>query len=163
MYVLAAFLFMAAQCQRVVTLVRDWWNETLCWRSTPFTIISLLLSIVLVLHSINWGMEGARAEVVVASLACVFFLFREAVHTIVDAKPTNPEAPWGMHYQVVRNIYSIVLFALSVLLVIHAVLSSPDFWGAAIVPFQVRHSVTFSSRCRRVFGCVHLLQHNRLW
>ena len=109
-----------AQCQRVVALVIDWWNDMLCWRSTPFTLISLLLSTVLVLHSIIWGMGRARVEVVIASLTCVFLLFREAVHTVVDAKPANPEAPWGFHYVLVRNIYSILLFALSVLLVLHA-------------------------------------------
>lgn len=134
-YVLTAFLFMATQCQRVVFLVRDWWVDELCWRSTPFTIISLLLSTGLVLHSVGWAMERARVEVVVASLACIFFLAREAVHTVVDAKVVNPDAAAGLHYVLVRNLYSILLFAISVLLVLHAIWTVPSYWGSAIEPF----------------------------
>ena len=40
---------------------RDWWNDELCWRSTPFSLISLALSIVLVIHSISLGMARVSA------------------------------------------------------------------------------------------------------
>jgi hypothetical protein len=137
MYVITSFVFMASQCERVVLLLRDWWNEQLCWRSTPYTVICLILSMGLVVHSIDWGMETSRSEVVVAAMACILFLIREAVITVVDSKPPRgDDAKDGLHYTIVRNFYSIGLFLISIGLVADAVLRSPDYWSAEIEPFQ---------------------------
>eukprot|EP01044_Picomonas_judraskeda_P012259 COSAG03_NODE_1742_length_3579_cov_5.822701_5_plen_73_part_00 len=48
--------------------------------------LSLFLALFLCLSDPLCLSVKARAEVVVASLACIFFLCREAVHTVVDAK-----------------------------------------------------------------------------